>query len=608
MQFPQKDLTLQYISSSYQDVVQQYLPTGSTEYLLDGYGNVILSIPSSSYGDSVITSNKTSSITVLSSSYSNQSLLSQIADISLVSETSISASYSLTAVSASWAPDQTVTVNSASWASQSLSASYAPFTQTVQVSASWASQSLSSSYSSVAETAQAINFVPITANSASWVSASIRITTADTASYYGGNVISASYVSGSTSILNKLYINTAATMSSSALIISQSMPVSQSFPVLDMVSTWSGSTTQVFTGIRCNIIDSGSSISSKLIDIQRNGSSVLSLTRNSDNFSVLAIGANSNVGGVISNYTTDAIAMRPQNNVIAFPNSMALCFGNTTSQNLNLTCDTWLGRETSGKLSISTGYSGATTNGSSSFANAGLRLYCFNSSSANNFERAANYWSGSNYYISTEYSGSGLPRNIVFQTSSSNRLFISASGNVGIGTITPAAKLHVNNLILCDGGFGSTNGSGGGRFGYNDGTNWGPYWNFNTSNIGAPGAIKVGIGLIAPTSKLHISGSTESETLLYVQNQTGSNLLFISSSGKIGIGTSNPSNKLDVIGNISCSVVTSSLHGADYIQLPYSSSNKILIPTVQTGSMYFNTTNNLMYVYNGISWVSSSFV
>ena len=38
-------------------------------------------------------------------------------------------------------------------------------------------------------------------------------------------------------------------------------------------------------------------------------------------------------------------------------------------------------------------------------------------------------------------------------------------------------------------------------------------------------------------------------------------VMFISSSGKVGINTTSPVNKLDVVGNISCSIITASLFG-----------------------------------------------
>ena len=54
MQFPDQDLTDQFISSSYQDVIQAYL-NNSNLYFLDGYGNVVTFFPTSSYGRQLLT-------------------------------------------------------------------------------------------------------------------------------------------------------------------------------------------------------------------------------------------------------------------------------------------------------------------------------------------------------------------------------------------------------------------------------------------------------------------------------------------------------------------------------------------------------------------------
>lgn len=85
IQFPSRDLTSKYVSSSYQDVVQRF-DTGSTEYLLDGLGFAILSIPSASLGNNVITSDQTAS-------YANISTLAIVADVALIADT---ASFALT--------------------------------------------------------------------------------------------------------------------------------------------------------------------------------------------------------------------------------------------------------------------------------------------------------------------------------------------------------------------------------------------------------------------------------------------------------------------------------------------------------------------------------
>ena len=66
MRFILRDLTDQYISASYQDVLQQYIAS-PTSYVLDGYGNVFFSIPSSSIGGTLVVTNNTGSTYVSSS-------------------------------------------------------------------------------------------------------------------------------------------------------------------------------------------------------------------------------------------------------------------------------------------------------------------------------------------------------------------------------------------------------------------------------------------------------------------------------------------------------------------------------------------------------------
>lgn len=110
MQFPFRDLTNQYISLSYQDVVQRYAQ-GTASYFLDGLGNVIAFVPTSSLGQQLVTA------------------------------------------------DQLVFINgSSSWASASLSSSYAQYADTASLtiytqqvtSASYASHSHTSDTASMA--------------------------------------------------------------------------------------------------------------------------------------------------------------------------------------------------------------------------------------------------------------------------------------------------------------------------------------------------------------------------------------------------------------------------------------------------------------------------
>lgn len=201
-QFIERDLSSKYISMSYQDVLQQYVNTSSYLYVLDGYGNVVFGIPSSSVGGIIFTGNS-----VVSCSWASKSLNSDAADFALLAGdaiTATSASYALGcdfallagdaitatsssyALSASWAPGisggggletgSTYPITSsyaisASWApggggtsletgstypitaSHAISSSYAPFTptgletgSTYPITSSWSENSISASY------------------------------------------------------------------------------------------------------------------------------------------------------------------------------------------------------------------------------------------------------------------------------------------------------------------------------------------------------------------------------------------------------------------------------------------------------------------------------
>ncbi len=92
-------------------------------------------------------------------------------------------------------------------------------------------------------------------------------------------------------------------------------------------------------------------------------------------------------------------------------------------------------------------------------------------------------------------------------------------------------------------------------------------------NISSSGAISMGGATPTNLNRLTITGNVAasafsssnfaSSVLLgnISLNTSGSTRLFVSGSGKIGIGTIIPINKLDVVGNISCSVITASLFG-----------------------------------------------
>ncbi len=186
---------------------------------------------------------------------------------------------------------------------------------------------------------------------------------------------------------------------------------------------------------------------------------------------------------------------------------------------------------------------------------------------------------------------------------------ILENGNVGIGTIVPNAKLHVNytgasqGVIFTRADFGTTgstlfgHGSGGDpqwRFDRNGdqwaaGNNGGKFEISSSSNVGAGSEVMtlepfstgghVGIGITNPTKLLHLvssdnnplliestdsiagialkDDSTTSDIAVLIQ-AIGDNLRFsangvrmmILSDGNVGIGTSTPNDRLEIIGNV----------------------------------------------------------
>jgi hypothetical protein len=186
--------------------------------------------------------------------------------------------------------------------------------------------------------------------------------------------------------------------------------------------------------------------------------------------------------------------------------------------------------------------------------------------------------------------------------SPANAVFVDAAGNVGVGTTTPASKLHitgVQNGVLIDGpGVGAPNASwlefrdsAGARTGYvGDGstTDSSIYLAADTGDVHlytAAGAAltakpsgNIGINMVNPGGKLDIQGSDNSNVLLtrrtggglahnlFIDNTGNGGLQVINSigvpevqfrigqhfinNGNLGIGTIAPLARLDVRGNI----------------------------------------------------------
>jgi hypothetical protein len=138
---------------------------------------------------------------------------------------------------------------------------------------------------------------------------------------------------------------------------------------------------------------------------------------------------------------------------------------------------------------------------------------------------------GGNSFGTQALLGTNDNQNLAFETSGSVRMFVSSSGNVGIGTSSPISRLQVR-------GSGATSSTTALRI--------------ENSNASASLVVldnsNVGIGTISPSASLHISGAS-SAILFEIDSPAVNNIIFVSGSGRVGIGTNTPQYALHVSGS-----------------------------------------------------------
>jgi hypothetical protein len=212
----------------------------------------------------------------------------------------------------------------------------------------------------------------------------------------------------------------------------------------------------------------------------------------------------------------------------------------------------------------------------------GTSSWATNASTASFITGSTNaFIQGGNSFGATALLGTNDDQSLALETSGSTRMFISSSGNVGIGTTSSLARVTINhdaslinplelvntysgtgffsNIVwknstnLVRGNFGVNNQSGEFRWDVSSGGYFPTIYSNGAEIIRINTSGNTGIKTTTPAATLDVSGSVNisgSGNQVPLRVYSGSTpLLYVSQSGQVGIGTSTPAYNLEVVGS-----------------------------------------------------------